>query len=114
MARYTEQTPEGPKRRHIYGSSRANAAAKLTRAMADRDSGLTFDPGNVTVGEYLDKWLKVSVKDTVRISTYERYEAIVRLHLEPVLGRLKLKVLAPAHVQGLYRDRLDAGLSPAT
>jgi hypothetical protein len=30
------------------------------------------------------------------------------------LGRLKLKKLTPAHVQGFYRDRLDAGFAPAS
>ena len=30
------------------------------------------------------------------------------------MGGLKLKALTPAHVQSLYRDRLDSGLSPAT
>jgi integrase len=44
----------------------------------------------------------------------ERHEQIVRLHLKPALGRLKLSKLTPAHVQGLYRDKLDSGLSSAT
>jgi hypothetical protein len=70
-----------------------------------------FDAGNLSFGEYLDRWLQDSVKDTVRISTYERHEAIIRLHLKPALGKLKLKAVAPAYIQGLYRDRLDGGLS---
>jgi integrase len=32
----------------------------------------------------------------------------------PALGRVKFKALSPAHLQGFYRDRLDAGLSPCT
>jgi len=50
----------------------------------------------------------------VRERTYERYEEILRLHVKPALGRLKLKALTPAHVQDFYRDRLDNGFSPAT
>ena len=30
----------------------------------------------------------------------------------PALGRIRLKALAPAHVRGLLRDKLDDGLSP--
>ena len=37
---------------------------------------------------------------------------MVRLHIRPVLGKVKLKNLTPAHVRGLYREKLDAGLSP--
>ena len=43
-----------------------------------------------------------------------RDEQIVRLHLKPALGRVKLSKLTPAHVQGLYRNKLRSGLSPAT
>ena len=39
---------------------------------------------------------------------------MVRLHLAPTLGHLKLKALSPAHVQGLYRSKLDSGLSRRT
>jgi integrase len=46
MARYTVQTADGPERRTIYGKkgeSREDVAAKLTKAMADRDGGITYD-----------------------------------------------------------------------
>jgi integrase len=68
----------------------------------------------MTVGEYLDRWLNDSDRGSVRTSTYERHEQIVRLHIKPAIGRVKLSKLTPAHVQGLYRDKLDSGLSPAT
>jgi len=68
----------------------------------------------MTVGEYLDRWLNDSDRGSVRTSTYERHEQIIRLHLKPALGRVKLSKLTPAHLQGFYRDKLDSGLSPAT
>ena len=87
---------------------------KLTRATADRDGGLVFDADNLKVGEYLDRWLTDSVRDTVRATTYERYEQMVRTHLRPILGTVKLKSVTPAHVRGLYREKLGSGLSPRT
>ncbi len=68
----------------------------------------------MSVGEYLDRWLNDSDRSSVRTSTYERHEQIVRLHLKPALGRVKLSKLTPTHLQGLYRDNLDSELSPAT
>jgi integrase len=38
----------------------------------------------------------------------------LRLHLEPKLGKLSLTKLSTQHLQNLYADRLDAGLSPTT
>jgi integrase len=66
------------------------------------------------LGEYLDRWLSDSVRDTVKATTFERYEQIVRLHLKPALGRVKLKALTPTHVRGLYREKLEAGSSART
>jgi integrase len=59
-------------------------------------------------------WLPAPHRDTVRKGTFERHEQIIRLHIRPSLGSMKLKALSPAHVQGFYRERLDSGLSPAT
>jgi integrase len=113
-AKYTAHTADGPKRRGLYGKTRKEAADKLAKVLADRAGGYTFDTENMTVGEYLDRWLIDSDRGSVRTSTYARHEQIVRLHLKPALGRVKLSKLTPAHLQGLYRDKLDSGLSPAT
>src|ERR671912_1482471 len=113
-ARYPVYTSEGRKRRTIYGKTRQEVAAKLSKALADREGGLTFDAGSLTVGEYLARWLSHSVRDTVSQKTYERYESIVRVHLSPALGRIKLKALTPDHVRHLYREKLDSGLAPRT
>jgi integrase len=111
-AQYTVYTSEGRKRRTLYGKTRQEVAAKLSKALADREGGLTFDAGTMTVGEYLARWLSHSVRDTVSQKTYERYESIVRVHLSPALGRIKLKALTPDHVRYLYREKLDSGLAP--
>ena len=116
---YTVHTPEGPKRRYVTGKDRDAVREKLTKAMADRDGGLIFDAGNLTVEEHVKDWLKDSARGTVRQSTFERYGQMVDLHIVPALGRIKLKALAPAHVRGLNRAKLDGsggfpGLAPAT
>ena len=67
-----------------------------------------------TLKEYLSRWLSNSVQHSVRQRTYERYEQLIRDHISPPLGRRKLKSLTPAHLQGLYREKLNFGLSPRT
>src|SRR5215204_3885327 len=111
MARYTVHTPDGPKRKVIYDRKYKEVEKQLNEAR-----GITYDAGNITVGEYLTEWVSGSdsARDTVRQRTYERYESIVRVHLAPALGRVKLKALTPAHVRGLYREKLDSGLAPRT
>jgi integrase len=98
----------------LYGKTRAEAARKLARALSDRENGLTFDAGKMTLGEYLERWLTDSVRGTVRTSTFERHEQIVRAHVNPALGRIRLKNLTPPHVRGLIAEKLESGLAPAT
>src|SRR5215208_4075295 len=112
-ARYTIHTSKGPKRKTVYGRTRQEVADKLAHALSDRTQGLTFDAGRLKLSEYLDRWLP-DIRDTVRQRTWERYEQLVRVHIKPALGRLKLKDLTRAHVKELYREKLDAGSSPRT
>lgn len=82
--------------------------------MANRDSGLVYDAGKLTVGEYLDGWLADSVKGTVKETTYASYAYVTRKHVSPALGRVKLKSLTPADVRGFYGEKSRSNLSPAT
>ena len=111
---YWVYTSEGPKRRYVQGKTRAEVNQKLTKIMADRDGGMIFDAGSLTVEEYLTRWLEDSVKGTVRPSTYEVHRHMIKPHIIPALGRLKLKDLSPMHVRSFYHEKLDSGLSSAT
>jgi integrase len=105
--------PDG-RRRYVSAKKKGDAEKALRQAMTDADRGLVCEPGTLTLRAYLDRWLKDSVRDTVRRSTFVQYESIVNRHIVPALGRLSIKALTPAHVRGLYRDKLDSGLSPRT
>ncbi len=113
-AQYTVYTAAGRKRKTLYGKTRQEVAAKLSKALADRENGLVYDTGNLTIGEYLDRWLAECVKGTVRESTFERYEYAIRPHIKPALGPVKLKSLTSAHVRRFYREKLKAGLASTT
>jgi integrase len=113
-AQYTVYTAKGRKRRTVYGKTRAEVAKKLAKGLSDREAGVVFDVENLTVGEYLDRWLKDSVEGNVGPRTLSNYQLQVRQHLRPASGQIKLKILSPAHVQGLYRSKLDSGLAPSS
>ncbi len=112
MARYTVQTPDGPKRKLIYGRKYKEVERKLAEAQGDAARGIVYDDENLTVGKYLYRWLADSVRGMVRGSTFSRDKYLVTNHISPALGRLRLKNLNPLRLQGFYRERLDSG-SPA-
>jgi integrase len=113
-AQYTVYTAEGRKWKTLYGKTKAEVATKLAKALSDREGGISFESVNLKIGEYLEQWLKDSVCSSVKQRTFENYVYVVRSHLMPALGHMKVKVLAPAHVQGLYSSKLESGLSPRT
>ena len=113
-ARYYVPTLNGTKRKVLYGKTQAEVRDKLTKARSECIDGIMCDDENMTVGEYLDVWLKGTVYGSVRRSTYDRDTNLVNNHIEPVLGGVKLKRLNSAHVQSFYRNRLDKGLSAST
>jgi integrase len=114
--RFTVHTVEGRKQKTVYGKTRKEVAGKLTEAMAGRDKGLGFDARKLTVGEHLERWLDDVVKLSVshRTYTYWTHAQQVRTHVAPTLGRIRLKELRKAHIDRLYREKLNSELSPST
>lgn len=95
--------------------SEKDAERLLKQMRADRDAGLSVDAGRQTLARFLDTWLQANAKPKVRVSTYRRYEQIVRVHLAPApFGRLRLEQLRPEHVDRLLEAKRQAGLSPRT
>jgi integrase len=112
---YTAQTPDGPKRKYVYGRKYGEVQRKLTEAMGDAARGIVVDDKNLTVSEYLDRFLEDVQRGSVRESTYSRDKYLITNHVKPALGRVKLKNFGAMHLQRLYREKRDAaGLSAST
>ncbi len=103
---------DGTRRRvSIYGKTRAEVQQKLREAQQEHERGALPVGPSPTVGAFLTQWLAVA-KTTVRPKTYVSYEGTVRLHLEPMLGRVQLRKLTPAHVQKVLTVKAEDGLAP--
>jgi len=101
-------------RKVVSGRTRAAVSEKMKELLRSQQLGLPIQPDRQTVGVYLQHWLEQSVKNTVRPKTYITYRYLVRRHLEPEIGKVKLQKLNPQHVQRLLNSKLEAGLSPRT
>ncbi|MDI7245866.1 MAG: site-specific integrase [Bacillota bacterium] len=108
----TGRAPDGRlKRGYIYGDTRAEVAAELTKVLAKKIDGLPVDVSKQTVGEYLAGWLEDVAKDTVRATTHSRYESLISANIKPALGGIRLDKLAPQHLQRFYRETREKGLA---
>jgi len=97
------------------------AAAKRARDAARHQAnrGTYVPPQNLTVGEYLDRWLEAHAV-TLKPSTAASYRANVARYLKPALGPERVQSLSPSRLSLLFKDLHEHGgkegqpLSPRT
>jgi integrase len=90
-----------------YGKTRQEAMRKLTDLRRSLEEQTPLGDERQTVGEFFERWLEGKTK--LRPGTLTRYREYLLLHTVPMLGRLKLKLLTPQHLERLYAERLRAG-----
>lgn len=108
--RATVLLPDGT-RKYVSGKTRKEAAEELAKVLATAARGGRVASNRLLVGEWLNQWLKDDVENSVRYSTYQDYAGIVRLHLEPILGRKKITQLRPEDIARLHKELTERGLS---
>jgi integrase len=104
-------TLEDGKRKSIYGKTRKEVQDKLKVALREQQQGTLVTASQQKLEDFLNDWLENTQKHSVKPRTFERYEEIVRLHINPVLGRHYLHKLTPQQVQAFYKKKLDEKLS---
>ncbi len=98
--------------RSVYGKTQKEVRQKLNEILRDLQDGTYVAPNKMTVGEWLDIWLKEYTLN-IRPATKAAYEQHVRVHLKPALGRIQLSKLLPHQIQQNYNDLLrKRGLAP--
>lgn len=104
--------PDG-RRKSLFGKTPEEANRKRLDTLGLIRKGLTVPDDRLTVAQFLDTWLKTH-RATVRDSTAAGYESVIRLHLKPRIGKIRLARLTPRDVQTMLIDLGDAGLAPRT
>lgn len=103
--------PNG-RRRSVSGKTKAEVQKKLREAQIALAQGrLVASPGQ-TVAQYLAGWLG-TVRHSLKPRTHEVYSLNVN-RVAPHVGRVRLDMLQPAHVQDCYNALLAGGLSART
>lgn len=102
---------EGKKRKYKYKTfKRERDAQKFrTELLHQIHNNNYFDPGQVTFGQYLDRWMEDYCLHKLAPRTYKRYKEIVDLHIKPDLGLVLLSRLQPMDLQRHYSKMLSKG-----
>jgi integrase len=98
----------------VYGRSRADVRAKLRELARTAAAGVSLAGGRQTMQEYLERWIDDVAASRVRSTTLRGYGQVVRVHVVPAIGGVRLDKLTGQDLARLYADRLAAGRSART
>jgi integrase len=109
-----EVTLPNGKRKRKYAKVQKDAKTWLLGQRSSIRDAVWTDKDSVTVSAFLDRYMEDVGAHTLRPKTIEAYSYLIRLHIKPEIGNVRLTTLSPAHVQHLYTTKLNSGLSRRT
>ena len=94
---------------HTVRGTKREAQKQLREILTSLDKGIYIEPTNITLGEWLYKWLDnyVFLNSTPR--TQESYRYILTRHIIPAMGLIPLTRLRPQHLQDYYTKAVSQG-----
>ena len=95
-------------RKRIYATvhgSRIDAEMRLTEQRQQLEQQSYVERRKMTVGRWLEEWLRDYARATTGNKTFERYAEICHQHLIPALGGRMLTALEGHHVQQFYSTK---------
>ncbi len=96
---------DGTRKRHyVYGASRAEAQVELDDIRQRVRGGQPAVDSGVTLSAYLDGWLVDGLTEH-KATTRENYTTMVRKHITPAIGSVRLDRLSPLDVQSLVNAK---------
>lgn len=100
-------------RKHFTGRTAAEARSKMLAFLKAQQEGLPVLDERQTVRQFLTHWLETTSRSR-KPRTQIRYEELVRLHVLPEIGSVRLARLTPQELQSAYSKALGRGLSSTT
>lgn len=82
--------------------TKRDAERKLAELLHSANRGEFVEPSKMTLSEWLDTWLSTVIEPRKRTRTIETYKSVVKNHLKPALGPIRLQALQPTDLQAYY------------
>jgi len=109
--RYDAAAPGQPRRqvqRRIQGTKR-DAEKALAAALHEVGTGAHSLPSQITLADYLERFTADYMMPRLSPKTVESYRELIRLHITPGIGTIRLQGLKPLHIQRFYSQLLETG-----
>lgn len=97
-----------PNRKTFYGKTRREAVEKMQGVLSEVRSGTYVEPTNITLEQWLNSWLD-GRKGHVAYSTWRNYRNMIKNHLIPEVGKVKMVNLKTRDIQALLNRKMEEG-----
>lgn len=94
--------------------TKKDAQTYLTARLREKDLGILTEATNLTLNEFIDRWLETAIKSRVSQRTAASYCFLLHKYIREPLGSQKLENLKTLDIQRVYADMLAKGLSART
>ena len=101
-------------RREIYDKSLSELKRKLNTAIYDDSVGNNTVENNITLSKWFDSWIEIHKYKVIRNNTRTLYKQLFHKHIEPTLGKKKLKDITQLNIKSLINDLDKKGLKYET
>ncbi len=101
-------------RYHTFRGSKREAELKLAQLVTESVKGIYVDTTKLTLGEFIERWLRDWAAGHVSPATLQGYENKLRKHVVRRIGNLPLQKLRALELNDLYATLLKERLAAAT
>lgn len=101
-------------RHEIYCKSLSELRRKLNTAIYDDSVGNSVVDNSITLSEWFESWMEIHKYKVIRNNTRSYYKQIFHKHIEPTLGKKKLKDITQLNIKSLLKDLDIKGLQYET
>lgn len=109
------RSPDGHRRRtKVRGKTRAEVRAKLDELNSHRDAGIEVSARITTFAEVAGTWLERGLPSDVTENTRTNYERILRVHVLPILGPMRVVDIRSEHVEAVLDGMADRERAAST
>ena len=105
-ASYYFTTPQGKKRKSVYGKTQKEVREKLKKAQRDVEQQSVTNDRKIALSDWVAIWLKEYKRNNLKLTTYQNYELNYDKHIkDSTIGKKNLDTLTGKDFQKFYNEK---------
>ena len=91
-------------RKELYDRKLSELKRKLNAAIYDDKNGNSVIDNSITLSQWFESWMEIHKYNIIRNNTKMYYAQVFKKHIEPTLGKRKIKDITQLNIKSLLKD----------